>query len=131
MAISAKNKVDVNFSLSGMTDIVFLLLLFFMLASTLVIPVAMNVMLPQSNNQTSANPIVTVSITKNLEYMVDEKVCSFDQVESVLKEKLGNPKEPPTFRLNADESLYMDEIYNILDVAKRNRYKVILGTRPM
>jgi biopolymer transport protein ExbD len=131
MAISARNKIDMNFSLSGMTDIVFLLLLFFMLVSTLVVPVAMNVLLPQSNNQTASNPVVTVTVTDQLQFLVDDKPCSFDQVESILKEKLGENKEPPTIRLNADENLDMRENYNLLEIAKRNKYKVILGTRPM
>jgi biopolymer transport protein ExbD len=120
-----------NFSLSGMTDIVFLLLLFFMLVSTLVVPVAMNVLLPQSNNQTSSNPIVTITVTNQLQFLVDDKSCSFDQVEAILREKLGKSGEPPTIRLNADENLDMNEIYNLLEIAKRNKYKVILGTRPM
>ncbi len=131
MSISSRNKVDINFSLSGMTDIVFLLLLFFMLASTLVIPIAMNVLLPQSNNQTASNPIITVTITDKLLYQVDDIPCDFDQVEKLLIERLGKPIEPPTIRLNADENLDMNEIYDFLEIAKRNRYKVILGTRPM
>ena len=131
MAISNRNKTDINFSLSGMTDIVFLLLLFFMLASTLVVPVAMNVLLPQSDNQTASTPLITVSINRNLEYIVDDKIIAFDQMENLLIEKFANPKEPPTIRLNADENLTMNEIYNFLDIAKRNKYKVILGTRPM
>jgi len=131
MAISSRNKTDLNFSLSGMTDIVFLLLLFFMLASTLIVPVAMNVLLPQSNNQTASNPIVTVTITNQLQYMVDEEECTFDQLETLLKEKLGHLEEPPTIRLNADENIDMNEIYDFLEIAKNNRYKVILGTRPM
>ena len=131
MSIGSRNKADMNFSLSGMTDIVFLLLLFFMLVSTLVVPVAMNVLLPQSTNQTSSNPIVTVSITNQLQYLVDDKACAFDQIEILLKEKLGEPKDPPTIRLNADENLDMNEIYSFLEIAKRNKYKVILGTRPM
>ena len=106
-------------------------MLFFMLVSTLVIPVAMNVLLPQSNNQTASNPVVTVSITNKLQYLVDDNACSFDQIETILKQKLGVPKEPPTIRLNADENLDMNEIYSFLEIAKRNKYKVILGTRPM
>lgn len=129
MSIGSRNKADLNFSLSGMTDIVFLLLLFFMLVSTLAAPVAMNVLLPQSNNQTSSNPLVTISITNQLQYLVDDKACPFDQIEKRLKEKLGVPKEPPTIRLNADEKLDMNKIYDFLEIAKRNKYKVILGTR--
>jgi biopolymer transport protein ExbD len=131
MAIGKKSKVNINFSLSGMTDIVFLLLLFFMLVSTLTAPVAMNVVLPQSSNQTASNPLITISITNKLEYMVDDKTCTFDQVEPLLKQKLGAPKEPPTIRVNADENVSMTEIYKILEIAKQNKFKVILGTRSL
>ena len=64
MALSSRNKVSVAFSMSGMTDIVFLLLIFFMLTSTLIAPNALKLLLPQSNNQTQAKPITTVSITR-------------------------------------------------------------------
>jgi len=131
MAISSRNKVNVSFSLSGMTDIVFLLLLFFMLVSTLTAPVAMDVQLPQSGNQTVANPIITITITSKMEYMVDDKACTFDQIEPFLKTKLGTPKEPPTVRINADESINMNEVYKILEIAKKNKFKVILGTRSL
>jgi len=131
MAIGSKNKPEIAFSLSGMTDIVFLLLLFFMLVSTLTAPVAMNVLLPQSSNQTVANPLITISITNKLEYMVDDKNCSFEQIEELVKAKLGAPAEPPTIRINADENVNMDEIYKILEIAKQNKFKVILGTRSM
>ena len=131
MAIASKNKSEVGFSLSGMTDIVFLLLLFFMIVSTLTAPVAMNVLLPQSSNQTVANPLITISITNKMEYMVDDKSCTFDQVEPLLLEKLGSPKEPPTIRVNADENVNMDEIYKLLEIAKKNKFKVILGTRSL
>ncbi len=131
MAIASKNKANIAFSLSGMTDIVFLLLLFFMLVSTLTAPVASNILLPQSSNQTVANPIITISITSSLEYMVDEKTCTFEQVEPLLTEKLGSPKEPPTIRVNADENVNMNEIYKLLEIAKKNKFKVILGTRSL
>jgi biopolymer transport protein ExbD len=131
MAIVSRNKPEVGFSLSGMTDIVFLLLLFFMLVSTLTAPVAMNILLPQSNNQALANPVITISITNKKEFMVDDKFCTFEQIESILKEKLGVPKEPPTIRINGDENVNMDEIYKLLEIAKKNRFKVILGTRSL
>jgi biopolymer transport protein ExbD len=131
MAISSKNRVSVSFSMSGMTDIVFLLLIFFMLASTLIVPAAMNVLLPQSNNQTVASPDVGVSITNNLEYYINDEQTSLTELEFKLKSYLSNGDEMPTIRLNADESLDMNEIYDFLEIAKRNKLKVILGTRPL
>ncbi len=139
MAISSRNKVNMNFSMSGMTDIVFLLLIFFMIASTLITPGAMNVELPRSNNQTVANPDINVSISKEGQFFIDgESVPSSDleaTVKSTLREKLAtkqeNKQEPPTVRLNADENLNMNEVFDFLEIAKRNKYKVILGTRPL
>jgi biopolymer transport protein ExbD len=131
MSIGKKNKANTAFSLSGMTDIVFLLLLFFMLVSTLTAPVASNITLPQSNNQTVANPGVVISINNQMEYSVNEKNCTFEQVEPLIKEQLGVQADPPTIRINADENVNMDEIFNLLEIAKRNKYKVILGTRSL
>jgi biopolymer transport protein ExbD len=131
MSIKARNKISVNFAMSGMTDIVFLLLIFFMIVSTLVVPGVMNVSLPESNNQTAANPEVNVSITKDLKYFVDGDEIPFGDVEMKLKDLLGNPEEPPTVRLNADEDIDMDQVFNFLDIAKRNKYRVIMGTRPL
>lgn len=131
MAISSRNKRSISFSMSGMTDIVFLLLIFFMLTATLIIPAAMNVLLPQSNNQTAASPVVTVSVTRNLEYFVNTEQCNLADLEFKLKAVLQDNENSPTVRLNADESLKMNEIYDFLEIAKRNRLKVILGTRPL
>jgi len=131
MAIKGRNKININFAMSGMTDIVFLLLIFFMITSTLIIPGVMDVSLPQSNNQTAANPEVNVAISKDLVYYVEGKEVSFNNLESKLQEILGNPEEPPTVRLNADENLDMDQVFKFLEIAKRNRYRVIMGTRPL
>jgi biopolymer transport protein ExbD len=131
MAIIAKNKRDTNFAMSGMTDIVFLLLIFFMIVSTLVTPGTANVLLPQSNNQTAANPDVHVTITPEREFYINGEIISFNELESSLQTILGAPEEPPTVRLNADENLDMAEVFDFLAIAKRNKYKVILGTRPI
>ena len=116
--------------MSGMTDIVFLLLIFFMLTSTLIVPAAQNVTLPESNNQTQANPVLVVSIDKERTISVDDQVYGANELESVLRKKLESYGEAPTIRLNADRTLDMEEVFLFLDIAKRNRYKVILGTRP-
>ena len=85
MAISTRNKVSNAFSMSGMTDIVFLLLIFFMLTSTLIVDNALKLSLPQSTNQVSEKPVITVSITKDLEFYVEKTKVSVNELESVLK----------------------------------------------
>jgi biopolymer transport protein ExbD len=71
MSLRSRNKIQAGFSMSGMTDIVFLLLIFFMITSTLIAPNALKLLLPQSSHQTMANAITTVSITRNYEYYVE------------------------------------------------------------
>ena len=130
MAIESRHKANKNFAMSGMTDIVFLLLIFFMIASTLIVPAAQNVELPESNNQTQANPVLVVSIARDKAIYVDDQEYVLGELEGVLRMKLADYGEAPTVRLNADRDLNMEEVFVFLDIAKRNRYKVILGTRP-
>ena len=73
MALKRRNSVNASFSMSSMTDIVFLLLIFFMVTSTLIAPNALKLLLPQSNNQTAAKPITAISITQDLKYYINEK----------------------------------------------------------
>jgi biopolymer transport protein ExbD len=130
MAIESRHKTNKNFAMSGMTDIVFLLLIFFMIASTLIVPAASNVQLPESNNQTQANPVLVVSIGLDKTIYVDDQEYRLGELEGVLRKKLEGYGEAPTVRLNADRDLNMEEVFSFLEIAKRNRYKVILGTRP-
>jgi len=116
--------------MSGMSDIVFLLLIFFMITSTLIIPAAKDVTLPESNNQTQSNPVLVVSISQDKTIYVDDQEYLLSELEGVLRKKLEDYGEAPTVRLNADRTLNMEEVFAFLDIAKRNRYKVILGTRP-
>ena len=130
MAIESRHKTNKNFAMSGMTDIVFLLLIFFMIASTLISPAARDVTLPESNNQTQANPVLVVSIGQDKRILRGRPGIQHVELEGVLRKKLESYGEAPTVRLNADRDLNMEEVFAFLDIAKRNRYKVILGTRP-
>ena len=116
--------------MSGMSDIVFLLLIFFMLTSTLIVPVSQDVQLPESNNQTQSNPVLVISIAADKTIYVDDQVYGMTELESVLLKKLEPFGEMPTIRLNADQNLNMEEVFTLLNIAKRHRYKVILGTKP-
>ncbi len=131
MAITSRHKRNINFAMSGMTDIVFLLLIFFMLVSTLIIPGAMNVDLPPSNNQTISSPEMNVSITRNREYFVDGDEVPLSELESRLREEISEKEtQPVTVRLNADENLSWDQVTDFIELAKRLKFKVILGTKP-
>ncbi|MBN1597689.1 MAG: biopolymer transporter ExbD [Bacteroidales bacterium] len=129
MAISSRNKVSVQFSMSGMTDIVFLLLIFFMLTSTLIAPNAIKLLLPKSSNQTVAKPQVTVSITADLNYYLGTSRVSLSQIEPLLQKELKNRVEP-TISLHADRSVPVEYVVKVMNIARRNKYKVILATEP-
>jgi biopolymer transport protein ExbD len=131
MAIKSRNKRNINFAMSGMTDIVFLLLIFFMLTTTLIVPASKNVELPESNNQTQASPVLVLSIANDKTVYVDDQAYTMNELEPVLIKLLEPFGETPTIRLNADRSLVMEEVFSVLNIAKRNRYKVILGTKPV
>lgn len=133
MGLKRRSKVNASFSMSSMTDIVFLLLIFFMVTSTLIAPNAMKVLLPQSNNQTSAKSTASVSITKNLEYFVNIngkiKQVQFREIEPAFRQMLIN--NPETYiALHADKSIAYNEVVKVLSLAKKNRLKMILATSP-
>jgi len=131
MALKSRNKVSANFSMSSMTDIVFLLLIFFMVTSTLISPNALKLLLPQSNSQTSATPQVSVSITKDFEYYVGEKrMANLSQLEHELKVKLVREEEP-SLSLHVDKSVPMEEVVKVMNIAKNNKFRVVLATSPI
>jgi biopolymer transport protein ExbD len=112
-----------------MTDIIFLLLIFFMLTSTLIAPNALKLLLPQSNNQTDATPVVSVSITENMEYYIGTKKVAFSNLETLLNQELRNEEEP-TISLHADQTVPINEVVKVMNIAKDNKYRLILATRP-
>ena len=129
MGLSTRNKVSPSFSMSGMTDIIFLLLIFFMITSTLIHPTALKLLLPKSSHQTSAKPITTVSITRDLQYYIEDIPVKLENLERILQEKLG--ENPDIYiSIHMDESVPVEHLVNVLNIAKNNQYKIILATNP-
>ena len=136
MAIKQRCKVEASFSMSSMTDIVFLLLIFFLVTSTLINPNALKLLLPKSTNQVSAKPQVSVSIkdhqdTHTYSYHINgnEQAIPFEQVEIEVQALLQNTDDP-TFTIMADQSVPIEKVVELMNIAKRNKYKVILATAP-
>jgi biopolymer transport protein ExbD len=129
MAISNRNKIGISFSNAGMSDIIFLLLLFFMLTSTLVQPTALKLLLPKGTTQTSGRPQTTVSITKDLQYYLEDKPITIDHLEAALQAKVGS--NPDIYiSLHADKSVPVEYVVNVMNIAAKNKYKLILATSP-
>ena len=129
MRLRSKNKVSANFSMSSMTDIVFLLLIFFMLTSTLVSPNALKLLLPNSKARTLEKQTISVSITPETEYFIEDQKFSFDQLENQLKQRLANEQEPAII-LHADKTVDIEFAVKVMEIAYRNKYKVVLATNP-
>ena len=134
MALKRHTKVMSEMGMSSMTDLVFLLLIFFLITSTLVNPNALKLLLPKSTGQVSAKATVSVSVkdwndgTYTYHLNGSEQWVPFGQVEDELV-KLLQTEEDPTFSIYADESVPVKEIVALMNIAKRNHYKVILATQ--
>ena len=112
-----------------MTDIVFLLLIFFMLTSTLVSPNALKLLLPKSSGKTLANQSVSVSIDQDKNfYFVQEQVTP-EQLEIRLSE-VANTEEEATVVLNAERSVPIEEVVKVMGMANKLKIKMILATDP-
>ena len=110
-----------------MTDIVFLLLVFFMLTSNA--PNALDLLLPKAKGKSTNTQNVSVTIDKNLRYFVNNEQINGEYIEVELKKALAD-QEKPTIILRAEESVAIREAVNVMDIANRNNYKVILAVRP-
>jgi len=129
MELKPRNKISTTFSMSGMTDIIFLLLIFFMVTSTLVNPNALKLLLPQSSNQTAASPVISVSITSDINYYVGKDRVKFSEMENVLKEEFNRRGvDEPTISLNADKRVPIEHIVKVMNIANKNEWKLILAT---
>ncbi|MCQ0112921.1 biopolymer transport protein ExbD [Zhouia amylolytica] len=127
MKLKGRNKISPEFSMSSMTDIVFLLLVFFMLTSNA--PNALDLLLPKAKGKSTNTQNVAVSINRNLEFFVDSEKVNPEFLETELKRKLKNV-DKPTIILRAEESVPIENAVNVMDIANRNSYKVILAVRP-
>ncbi|MRR19967.1 biopolymer transporter ExbD [bacterium] len=112
-----------------MSDIVFLLLLFFMLTSTLVHPTALKLLLPKGTTQSSARPMTTVSITKDLQYFIEDQPIELEYLEAALQSRVEDSPEI-YISVHADRSVPIEYVVNVMNIAAKNQYKLILATTP-
>ena len=128
MALKSRNKVSAVFSMSSMTDIVFLLLIFFMLTSTLVTTNALDLVLPNSTAQTVKKQRVSVSINENIEYFIDKKQVQLQYIESQLINQLARQDEKVVV-LGVDKTVAIEHAVAVMDIAYRNKFKIVLATQ--
>lgn len=129
MNLRGRNKISPDFSMSSMTDIVFLLLIFFMLTSPAITPEALDLILPKAKGKTTTQQNVAVSITKDLQVYIDKERVSNSELEARLRQVLSGV-EDPTIILRAEEGVPIEKAVTVMDIANRNRYKIVLAVKP-
>jgi biopolymer transport protein ExbD len=129
--LRSSNKIDAGFSLSSMTDLVFLLLIFFVIISTMISPTTMPVDLPVSANKTKEKPRVGVRIDADGAFSVNDKPVEPPELERVLQERMATIQEQnPSLVIHVDQRVPAGVTVGVMDIAKRNNWKIIIATRP-
>jgi biopolymer transport protein ExbD len=130
MGFKKKNKVSAEFSMSSLTDIIFLLLIFFMLTSNFVRLQPFD--LPESDSKTVAPVSIVVSITKDGTYMVDDQDVAQSDLVSVIRSKVNgiNDKEHTAITIVAEVGTEFEKVTEILGIAAALKVQAILATQP-
>ncbi|MBY8963883.1 biopolymer transporter ExbD [Flavobacterium sp. D11R37] len=129
MKFRSRNKVTPEFNMSSMTDIVFLLLIFFMLTSTMVTTNALDLNLPKAKGKTENNQNVSVNITKELEYFIDQDPVAEDNLEAQLSGIMAGA-EDKAIVLRVEQGVPIEKAVTVMDIANRNHYKIVLAVNP-
>jgi len=128
MDLKSKHKVSASFSMSSMTDIIFLLLIFFMLTASFITPSGLPVNLPASKSSEIVMQKVSVTITENLSYFVNNKKVSRSALSNELRNNLGN--EEGIVVLHCDASVPVEHLVEVAGIATSLNAKVSIATKP-
>lgn len=129
MGLGTKNKVDPTFNMSSMTDMIFLLLVFFMLTSNFVTPSGLPISVPTSKTSAKVMPKVNVGITKDLKYYVNEVEVPYEFIEDELRNLLPSVEEGVVV-LSVDKDVPVQHLVNVAGIATKLRAKVSIATKP-
>jgi biopolymer transport protein ExbD len=114
---------------ASLNDIMFFLLLFFLIISTVTNPNVINVLLPKSQaNQTLNKQPITLTVTEQKEYYINKQLIPFPQLENALQEKCNGLTEP-TVVLRMATTLSIQELTSVLEIGSRNKIKMVIATR--
>lgn len=130
MDLKRRNRVSAEFSMSSMTDIVFLLLIFFMIASTLVTSSALDLKLPKSKAQTVKRQDITVNISPDQRFSVGSEIVSKSRLEAEILSRVPQGQKETVLILRADKSVPYHLVVRVMDIAYRNKLKMIAATDP-
>lgn len=129
MDLKGRNKVSASFSMSSMTDLVFLLLIFFIILSTMVSPYTLPVDLPTSSNKSKEKQNISVRIDEDLIYSVNNQIIDKSILESIINNTTIKGDERKVI-LHVDKKVPSGTLVEVLDMARRNEWKIVLATKP-
>ena len=129
MDLKSKHKVNSAFSMSSMTDIVFLLLIFFMLTASFITPSGLPVNLPSSAASKIVMQKTSITITKELRYYINEKEVSLRNMERELSNELGGAEES-SVTLHVDKTVDSEYLLKVAGIASKLKAKVTVVTKP-
>lgn len=134
--IRSQNQIKIEASSSSMSDLVFLLLIFFMITSTLISPNAVKLLLPESNSKTMAKQNVTVYIDETYNFYVGETAVQPSELEPYIASGIEEGVDDACVVLRADKTVPVQYVVNVIDAvnsinaASGTKHKVILATSP-
>jgi biopolymer transport protein ExbD len=129
MGLSSKNKIDPTFNMSSMTDMIFLLLVFFMLTSNFVTPSGLPISVPTTKASVKTIPKVNVGVTKDLRYFVNEVEFPLDLLEEELRYQLSRSSEGVVV-LQIDKDVPVQHLVNVAGIATKLQAKVTIAAKP-
>ena len=128
MNLKGRNKLDPTFNMASMTDIVFLLLIFFMLTSSLVTVSAIDVLLPKAGGKTENNTSITVSISSDALFYIDKTNVTESELEIEILKSVGEDKKK-TIIIRGDKEAAYENVMKVIDIANKNKLKMILAVK--
>jgi biopolymer transport protein ExbD len=128
MNLRRRNKQHVEMHNSALNDILFILLLFFLIVSTLANPNVIKLLLPKAKSNTKAKQTVVVSINDKREFFVGTSKVPFDNLKQALAPSIGSEKVDPTIVINAEKSVPVEDVVSVMEVAREMGAKVVLAT---
>jgi biopolymer transport protein ExbD len=129
MKLKRRNKVNAEFSMASLTDIIFLLLIFFIINSEM--PNALKLLLPSASGKTEARQPISLSVSEDLRYMINNREVTFGEIPGVLAEEIGQKNaEESTVVLKIDKRVPLENVVEVLEIGNQLRVPMILSTKP-
>jgi len=126
---SRRHKKQAEMHNSALNDILFILLLFFLIVSTLANPNVIKLQLPKAKSNTKARQTVVISINQDRQYFIGTNRVPFERLKDTLVPALSNEKLEPTIVINAEKSVPVEDIVNVMEIANDLGAKVVLATK--